>query len=55
MNYTDHAAALARAILDIVSPCLREEEKCEAYQMFVAASAAALASYRQSLLTPSEN
>ncbi|MBY0398524.1 MAG: hypothetical protein K2X91_18920 [Thermoleophilia bacterium] len=33
----DHAAACAAAILEIVGPCLREEEKCEAAGLFRAA------------------
>ena len=45
---TDHAMALARAILEIVAPCLREEEKVEAFGMFFEASKAGLEHYEAS-------
>jgi hypothetical protein len=41
----DHAFALATAILDMVAPCLREEEKREAFEMFYTAAKAAFESY----------
>ena len=44
---SDHAMALAAAILDIVSPCLREEEKREAFDLFVKAATATLLSYEE--------
>ena len=37
--------ALASAILEIVGPCLREQEKREAFNMFVEAAQAALEHY----------
>jgi hypothetical protein len=42
---TDHALALAVAILDIVAPCLREEERKEAFGMFYTACKVTLESY----------
>ncbi len=43
----DHAMALATAILEIVSPCLREEERKDAFGMFYDASKAALTHYEE--------
>ncbi len=39
--------ALAKAILDIVAPCLREEEQKEAFGMFYEACKAALMHYEE--------
>jgi hypothetical protein len=58
----DHAWALAAAILEIVRPCLREEEQRDAFEMFLTASKGVLekfaeASSRQTkrLCKPSHN
>ncbi|WP_020471545.1 hypothetical protein [Zavarzinella formosa] len=39
------AWALAATIFDIVSPCIRDEEKQEAFQLFAKAAQAALEHY----------
>lgn len=44
---TDHAMALAAAILEIVSPALREEDKREAFNLFVEAAKAMLLSFEE--------
>jgi dsDNA-binding SOS-regulon protein len=44
---TDHAMALAQAILDIVAPCLREEEHREAFGMFFDAAKEVLLRYEE--------
>jgi hypothetical protein len=41
----DHAMAMARAVMDIVSPCIREEEKRDAFDLFYEACKAGLQSY----------
>ena len=41
----DHAMALAAALLEIVSPALREEEKREAFNLFYEAAKAGLEHY----------
>lgn len=42
----DHAFALAKAILEMVAPCLhREEEQREAFNMFYEAAKASLEHY----------
>lgn len=43
----DHSWALATAILEMVKPCLREEEQREAFEMFLEASKAMLAKYEE--------
>jgi hypothetical protein len=43
----DHATALATAILEMVSPCLRPEETREAWSMFLEASKAMLEKYEE--------
>jgi hypothetical protein len=42
---TDHAMALAKAILDIIAPCLRDEEKRDAFNMFVETAKASFEHY----------
>lgn len=44
---TDHALALTKAVLDIVAPCLREDERREAFAMFFEAAKATLLSYEE--------
>ncbi|QJW98488.1 hypothetical protein [Frigoriglobus tundricola] len=44
---TDHAMGLAKAILDIVAPCLSEEERHEAFGMFFEAAKGVLLSYEE--------
>ena len=39
------AMNLARANLDVVAPCLREEERKEVFELFVGAARAMLESY----------
>ena len=57
----DHAFALATAILEIVSPCLREEEQREAFNMFYEAAKSSLEHYemmadrRMRRIKPSSN
>ena len=57
----DHARALAAAILDIVAPCLREEERNDALEAFYEAAMAALRSYDETIdrlrsrVRPSDN
>ena len=46
---TDHAMALGKAILEMVSPCLREEEQKEAFAMFVEAAKGMLLSYESKM------
>lgn len=58
---TDHAMALAAVLIDYVAPCLREEEKREAFSMFVTAAKAAIENYEteaarmRSRVRPSNN
>ena len=42
---TDHARAGAKAILDIVAPALRDDERREAFSLFFEAIKATLDSY----------
>jgi hypothetical protein len=44
---TDHALALAQAILNIVAPGLREEERQEAFGMFFDAAKEVLLRYEE--------
>ena len=44
---TDHAMALGKTIIDIVAPCLREEERKEAFCLFVEAAKGMLLSYEE--------
>jgi hypothetical protein len=41
----DHAMAMARAVLEIVAPCIREEERREAFNLFYEACKAGLEHY----------
>lgn len=43
----DHAVACAHAILEIVGPLLRDEERRDAFLMFKAAAEATLRSYER--------
>ncbi len=43
----DHAMALAKAILDIIAPCLREEEQREAFGQFYEACKAGFMHYEE--------
>jgi hypothetical protein len=56
---SDYAISLATVILDIVEPCLRDEEKVDALEMFTEACRAMLISYaeatKQKRLRPSDN
>lgn len=57
----DHAHALAVAILQMVTPCLREEEQREAFEMFYEAAKASFEHYemmadrRMKRIKPSAN
>jgi hypothetical protein len=57
----DHAMAGASAATNIVAPCLRDEEKREAFNLFYEAIKATLLSYEEQVsrmrrrIEPSEN
>ena len=42
-----HAMALAEEVLAVVAPCLREEERAEAFGLFVEAAEAVLTRYEE--------
>jgi hypothetical protein len=44
---SDHAMAAAKVILEMVSPCLREEEQRDAFRMIYEACKAMLLSYEE--------
>ncbi|MCE9565752.1 MAG: hypothetical protein K8U57_27320 [Planctomycetes bacterium] len=44
---SDHAMALAKVILEMIAPCLREEEQKDAFKMIYEACAATLNSFEE--------